>query len=145
MYTMIRRPVNAFAPFFAEPVMREFFGTPNVPAMKVDIREEEGAYLLETELPGVKKEDIRLHVEKDVLTVSAEMNAHKKEEQEGYLCSERRYCRAERSFNLEGIDAAAITAGYENGVLTVKLPKAVPAEKDSYEIAIGAPEQEKAE
>ena len=145
MYTMIRRPVNAFAPFFAEPVMREFFGAPAAPAMKVDIRETEDAYLLEAELPGVKKEDIRLHVEKDVLTVSAEMNTHKKEEQEGYLCSERRYCRAERSFNLEGIDTAAIAADYENGVLTVKLPKSAPAGKDSYEIAIGGPVQEKAE
>lgn len=89
---------------FNDHFMREFFDASNAPEMRVDVREKEDAFLLEADLPGVKKEDISLEVNDGVLTISADINQEKKETKEGYVCNERRCGHVERSFNLEGID-----------------------------------------
>ncbi|MCL1854275.1 MAG: Hsp20/alpha crystallin family protein [Clostridia bacterium] len=98
-------------------------------SLHVDVKEEEGFYKLEADLPGVPKDLINLSVKEDCLTISADMNREKKEQKEGYLYSERHSGHVERSFNMEGIDTANITAAYENGVLTVTLPKQTADEK----------------
>ena len=104
----------------------------------VDVREKEAAFLLEADLPGVKKEDISLDVNDGVLTISADINQEKKETKEGYVCNERRCGHVERSFNLEGIDVGAIKADYRHGVLMVRLPKEKTQEKkNGFKIAIG--------
>lgn len=112
------RPVNDFLCSFFD--VSEMFGSTG---FSVDVREEENAYLLAAELPGVPKDQINLSVEENTLTISADLNEEKKEEKNGYIYSERRSGHVERHFNLEGIDAAGITAAYENGVLKVSLPK----------------------
>ncbi|MCI6378277.1 MAG: Hsp20/alpha crystallin family protein [Clostridiales bacterium] len=142
MYTMVpfRRTMNAaFAPLFNDSLLNEFFGEPSMPEMRVDVREREGAYLLEADMPGLKKEDIKLNVNNGVLTISADLHSEKKNEQrEGYVCSERRCGHVERSFNLEGIDLSGVKADYQNGVLMVLLPKQKAEEKkDGFSIAIG--------
>ena len=137
MYTLVpfRR---SFAPLFNDHFMREFFDMDAMPEMRVDVREKDGAYLLDAELPGLKKEDINLNVNDGVLTISADINQEKKENKDGYVCSERRCGHVERSFNLEGIDVSGITADYRHGVLTVRLPKEKAEEKkNSFRIAIG--------
>ncbi len=71
MYTIVpfRRAFDsAFAPLFNDHFMREFFDASNAPEMRVDVREKEDAFLLEADLPGVKKEDISLDVNDGVLT-----------------------------------------------------------------------------
>lgn len=93
---------------------------------RVDVREQEDAYVLEAELPGVKPEDVTLTAEDDILTIAADVNTERKEDRSGYLYSERRTGHMERRFNLEGIRQDEITATSVNGVLTVKLPKAQP-------------------
>jgi len=112
--------------------IRSFFDVTDIfrpVSLHVDVKEEEGLYKLEADLPGASKEQINLSVKDDCLTISADLNREKKEQKEGYLYSER-YCgHVERSFNMEGIDAAAIAAAYENGVLTVTLPKQAIDEK----------------
>ena len=131
MYTIVpfRRAMNtAFAPLFNDHFMREFFDMDGAPEMRVDVREKDGAYLLEADLPGVKKEDISLDVNDGVLTISADINQEKKENREGYVCSERRCGHVERSFNLEGIDVNGIKADYRHGVLE---------KKNGFKIAIG--------
>lgn len=104
----------------------------------MDVREKEDAFLLEADLPGVKKENISLDVNDGVLTISADINQEKKETKEGYVCSERRSGHVERSFNLEGIDVGGIKADYQQGVLMVRLPKEkVQEKKNTFKIAIG--------
>ncbi len=141
MYTMVpfRRAMNtAFAPLFNDSLFNDFFGERSMPEMRVDVREREGAYLLEADLPGLKKEDIKLNVNNGALTISADLHSEKKDEQNGYVCSERRCGHVERSFNLEGIDVSGVKADYQNGVLMVLLPKQKPEEKkDGFSIAIG--------
>ena len=109
---------------------------------RVDVKEQQDNYLLEAELPGVKQEDINLTVEDDVLTISAEVNAQKKEQHQNYLYSERRTGHMERRFSLEGIRQEGITAAYQDGVLTITLPKAQPEQqKAARRIAISGSTQ----
>lgn len=137
MYTLVpfRRTMS---PMFNDHFMRDFFDAPAVPEMRVDVQEQDNAYLLEADLPGVKKDDIQLNVQDGVLTISADVNTHKEENKEGYVCSERRSGHVERSFSLEGIDLTGITADYQSGVLMVTLPKEHKEEKpNSLRIHIG--------
>lgn len=98
---------------------------------RVDVREQGDAYLLEAELPGVKQDDIKLSVDNGVLTISADVNAEKHNDHDGYLYSERRSGHMERSFSLEGIAEDSIAAAYKDGILTVTLPKDKPAPRQT--------------
>ncbi|MCG8375634.1 MAG: Hsp20/alpha crystallin family protein [Chlorobiales bacterium] len=110
--------------------------TPSAPAFKVDISEDEGAFYLEAEMPGVNKEDIALGVEEDVLTIKGDRKQESEEQRKDYHRIERTYGSFSRSFNLgEMIDQEAIEATYDNGVLHVRLPKAQQVRKTK-EIAI---------
>jgi HSP20 family protein len=136
MYTIVpfRRRVNSElpAPFLADRFFRSFFDMGDMvgtAGFRVDVREDDNAYTLEAELPGVPKEKIELSVDDGVLTIRADLNVEKKEEGKGYVYSERRSGHVERSFNLEGINADAIAADYKNGVLLVTLPKIQPEPK----------------
>lgn len=147
MYTLVpfHHAMNtAFAPFFNDRFTREFFAP--LPELRVDVREREDAYLLEADLPGMKKEDISLDVSDGVLTISADLHNEKKEEKDGYVCSERRSGHVQRSFNLEDIDLSGIRADYHDGVLMVLLPKEKHEEKkNGFKIAIGDGPQKLAE
>ena len=115
---------------FSDPFFRSFFDATDFAGsavMRVDVQENDTAYLMEVDLPGVKQEDIEITVNDDVLTISAQMNAHKKENTKNYIYNERRSGRYVRRFNLEGIAQDTITASYENGTLTLNLPKVEPA------------------
>ena len=102
---------------------KRFFGN-ITPSFRTDIRETEKAYILEADLPGFAKEDIRAEIKENVLTVFAE---HKSETEEKngdrYIRRERSFGSYKRSFGIEGIEADAITATYRDGVLTLTLPK----------------------
>lgn len=134
----VSHPMNSL---FDDRFFRSFFDMGDMvgnAGFRVDVKEEENAYLLEAEMPGVKQDDISLNVENDVLTIAADFNTSKKEEKTNYLYSERRTGHMERSFNLEGIEQSGITADYVDGVLTVTLPKEQPAKaKTARKIAIG--------
>ncbi len=151
MYTMIPFRSRHTAPTMFNDMLndrffRSFFDLNDAFAQtgfRVDVKEQENAYVIEAELPGVKQDQIELSVENDVLTVSAEMNTEKNEKNESYLYSERRTGHMSRSFNLEGIRQDGITAAYKDGVLTVTLPKMAPeAEKTARKIAITSGEAE---
>jgi len=92
-----------------------------VPMLRTDIRETDDAYLLETEMPGVKKDDIELICEGDVLTIA--VKASEPENADGYVMRERIYGEMKRGFILKNIDGSTISAKLENGVLFVTLPK----------------------
>ena len=93
-----------------------------------DIKDEGTQFVLSAELPGFAKEDINLKLDNGVLTISAQHKeeTEHKDEKTNYLCRERHYGSYQRSFSVSGIQEDAITAAYDNGVLTLTLPKEVP-------------------
>ncbi len=104
-----------------------FFGNSSASTVlrcRTDIQDQGDSYLLSAELPGFKKEDIKLDLDGDLLTVSAVHSEEKKDEQQGsYLCRERHYGAYRRSFDVSGIRQDGIRAAYKDGVLELTLPK----------------------
>ena len=95
-------------------------------APAANIMETETAFQVEMALPGVDKKDIRVEHEKGILTIRIEKSEENKEK-EGYTRKEFDFSGASRTFRTgEKIDAENISARYENGVLTVQLPKRKP-------------------
>ena len=91
---------------------------------RTDIQDQGDSYLLSAELPGFKKEEIKLDLDGDLLTISAVHSEEQKEEQQGsYLCRERHYGAYRRSFDVSGIRQDGIRASYKDGVLALTLPK----------------------
>lgn len=104
----------------------------------VDIVEDEKEYLIKAELPEVKKEDAKVTIQDDVLTIAGERKYEKEEKGKKYHRVERAYGSFERSFTLpEDADAAKIVAEFKDGVLKVHLPKSEKAKTKSHEIKIG--------
>ena len=107
---------------------RNFFGSSNNTAssFRTDIRDEGDKFVLEAELPGFKKEDIKLDLKDGILTISAQHSQESEEKKNSYIRRERRYGSFSRSFDVSGIQEDHITAAYNNGVLELTLPKAQP-------------------
>ena len=101
----------------------------------VDVVENEDAYLVTAELPGVAPENIDVQVENDVLTVRGERKHDSEQTSGGYRRVERSYGSFSRSFALpKGTNADAIEARVEHGVLTVTIPKVAAASARKIEI-----------
>ena len=113
---------NIFKGFF-QPVRRDRSAA--LPSIKVDVKESAKAYTVRADVPGMKKEDIQVDVNGDMVTIRAE-NKSEKETREGekVVYRERSYGSLYRSFNLgQDVDASQAQARYENGVLELTLPK----------------------
>lgn len=104
-------------------------------SVKVNVRDEQDAYVLALAAPGLQKEDFHLKLDQHVLSISAE--APKGSASEGYTRQEFDYRGFERSFQLpEAVDEAAIAATYEQDILRVRLPKKPEAQPVERQIAI---------
>lgn len=127
--------VDLYHPFRdLEELERSMFSNTGVTAFRTDIRDAGDAYVLEADLPGMKKEDIHIDIDGERLSISAERSAVKEEKDEngGYIRCERSYGSFARSFDISGIQAENISAAYEDGVLKLTLPKqtkTVPASR----------------
>lgn len=105
--------------------------------MRIDVTENDKAYVVKADVPGVKKEDIDVRVEGNMVQIEARTKSEKETRGDGdkVLRSERCYGTISRSFSLgQDIDAGKVQANYADGVLTLQLPKAAPA--DSRRITI---------
>ncbi|MCF7811808.1 Hsp20/alpha crystallin family protein [bacterium] len=104
---------------------------------RVEITEFEDRYELEAELPGLKKEDVKIELENNVLTISGEKSAtHEKKDRKIHLC-ERIYGSFTRSFQVTSkIDADKINAEFKNGVLNLTLPKVEQEKPKQIEIKV---------
>ena len=123
--------------FFDDDFFKGFFAERGATAhLSVDVKDEKDKYVLEAELPGVKREDIKIDIEDGVLTLSAHLGEEKKEESENYVYRERRYGQVCRSFSLDNIDEENIKAEYKDGILSVDLPKKEHKEKPTRSIDI---------
>jgi len=90
----------------------------------VDVKEEDKQFLISADLPGVNPDDIEVHMENGILTISGERESEKKDEREGYKRVERMRGTFFRRFNLpDSADAEAISAKSNHGVLEITIPK----------------------
>ena len=98
---------------------------PSPAQIKIDVKENDGSYTVQAEVPGVSKEEIQVTVEGNVVTLRAEVKqSDAQTSDEKTLRSERYYGAVSRSFQMPAeIDAAQAKAKYDNGVLTLTLPK----------------------
>jgi HSP20 family protein len=114
---------DIFKGFLVRPVAYEGRDS-TLPRVRVDVAEKNGAYVVKGELPGVKKEDIRVSVDGAQVTLEAEVRQEKSAENERVLHTERSYGKVSRVFTLpQEVDEAAVEARFQDGVLELKLPK----------------------
>lgn len=112
-----------FRGFFVRPISVE---GQNAPAQfRVDVAENDNAYRVHAEIPGVKKEDINISIDGEHVAISAEIKREKDvKDGERLVRAERYRGKVYRAFTLDqAVDEAAAQAKYENGVLEVTLPK----------------------
>jgi HSP20 family protein len=133
--TLIRRTNNGFPAFpsFFDDFFTRDLGLSNrshtpyygdtTPA--VNIRENDDEYTVEVAAPGLEKNDFKLELENDVLTISSEKEHRNEDSSEGYSRREFRYASFKRSFTLpeNAVEDSKVKAEYTNGVLSVHLPK----------------------
>ncbi|NMA25664.1 MAG: Hsp20/alpha crystallin family protein [Clostridiales bacterium] len=112
---------NMLDDFFTDgwPFRRSLWGD----TFKVDVQDNKTEYIIEAELPGVNKEDIRLALNEGRLNISINRDEAIEEKNKNYIHRERRYASMSRSVMLADADAAGIKAKLDNGVLTVTVPK----------------------
>jgi HSP20 family protein len=104
----------------------------------VDIIEHDKEYLIKAELPEVKKDDVKVTVQDDVLTITGERTLEKEEKGKKYHRVEWAYGRFARSFTLpEDADGNKVAAEFKEGVLKVHLPKSERAQTKSIDVKIG--------
>jgi HSP20 family protein len=113
---------DLFKGFFVRPVL--FEGQPQM-EIKIDLKEDDKAYTVKADIPGVKKEDIHVSVEGNRVSISAETKMEKEEKEGEKVLRSERYCgKVARSFTLtHDVDDANAKAKYSDGVLELTLPK----------------------
>ena len=106
--------------------------------MKTDIRETADDYEITMNLPGVKKENVKAELKDGYLTIQATTGSsgENKDKDGKYIRRERSYGSFTRSFDISAVNAAAISAKYENGVLTLDLPKKTPEQEGARRLQI---------
>jgi len=109
---------------------------PSFANVKIDVTENDKSYAVKAELPGVEKSDIDVKIDGNVVSISAKAERRKElKEGERVLRSERYSGMISRSFSLEcDIDEGAATAEYQNGVLSLTLPKKVASSRKRLEV-----------
>lgn len=123
IFDLMTRPLSDFENFFNAPMLKgEDF--------KVNLADDGDHYELTAELPGVKKEDVKVHFDDGMLTISAEKKTeNEKKDERGYVVKERSEGSFSRSFYLEDADEGRGEASFENGVLKLTLGKKASASK----------------
>jgi HSP20 family protein len=127
-------------PAFSDPfesALRRFFAPvafeADTPALKmrVDVTEKDNAYLVKADIPGVKKEDINVRIDGNIVQIDAEVKREKETKGNGdkILRSERYWGNISRTFSLaQDVDDSKVVAKYADGVLTLELPKKATSE-----------------
>ncbi|WP_287759288.1 Hsp20/alpha crystallin family protein [Acidiphilium sp.] len=129
---LLRRALPTSLPF--EPFLSRGLGAP-----AVDIVEQEKAFVITAELPGLTEKDVEIKATDDTLAITGEKRTEQETSEADYQLCERRYGKFERRFSLPaGADASKIEARFANGVLTITLPKRPEAIRAERKIEIKA-------
>lgn len=106
-------------------------------APAIDVIDEKEQIRVKADLPGLKKDEIEVSVENDVLTIRGEKKEEKEIKEKDYIRSERYYGSFHRSFTLpSGVDAQKVNANYKDGVLEITLPKKEEAKSKQVKVDI---------
>jgi HSP20 family protein len=135
----MNRLFDRFSGGFGMPMLRRMFDAEptgtyetsfSFPTPAVDVTEDEKAYKITAELPGLAEKDISVAVSGDMLTIKGEKSYEKEEKNKDRHVSERAYGSFQRSFTVpDGVDRDKIAADLAKGVLTITLPKTAQAQK----------------
>lgn len=114
---------NLFKGFMVRPFSMDM--EKQAPQIKVDVKEDDKAYTVHADIPGVKKEDIHVTIDGSRISLSAEVKKEEEEKKgEAVIRSERYYGKVYRAFSLgQEVDEGASKAKYSDGVLELTLPK----------------------
>ena len=131
-----RRDLSLFDDFFSSRLGAWDNYSARVPA--VDVEETDKEFIIKAEMPGFNENNVKITVDKHVLHITGEVDESEKDKEgKRYLIKERRHSSFERSFSLpEGLDESAISASFENGILTVTLPKTPEEQPKRIEVKI---------
>ena len=141
MRIKVREPFRSFRPFYGD-FDKWFDQVANSPAAgtwqpAVDVYETEDSYVLKADLPGVNKEDIKIDVNNNALTIKGEKKLEEKTEKDNYMRVERSYGSFTRTFTLsDKVDSGNIKAAYKDGVLELTLPKKEEAKPKEIKVEI---------
>ncbi|MCO4294509.1 Hsp20/alpha crystallin family protein [Solitalea sp. MAHUQ-68] len=133
--------VNPFAPMFNDLFETMFNGTSlsegNFKVPAVNVLENAEEFSIELAAPGLSKDDFKIDLEKNTLTISVQKEEEHKEETKNYHRKEFSYSSFKRSFNLpETVDVEKIGAEYKDGVLSVGIPKKAEAQLKAKQIKV---------
>jgi len=147
MRIKVWEPFRSFRPFYGD--IDKWFDEAskvNLPAAgpsngtwhpAVDVYETEGSFVLKAELPGVGKEDIKIDVNNNALTIKGEKKFEEKTEKDNYMRVERTYGSFTRTFALsDKVDSGNIKAAFKDGVLEITLPKKEEAKPKEIKVEI---------
>lgn len=123
---------------FAPPSFERLGESVRMPAMAVDVKEEQGEYIVTADVPGLPKEAIKINVSPDrMLTISGERKHEVEENEDAFHRVERAYGTFLRTFQLPNhVDTGSIKARCEHGVLTLHVPKSDKEEAQGIQVAI---------
>jgi HSP20 family protein len=126
MMTLREAMDRLFEESFVSPRRREWLAPAE--ALALDVYETDDSLVVKTSIPGVKPEDVDINIKGNVLSISGESKEEEEVKEENYLRRERRYGSFSRTLALpEGVDADKAEADFEDGVLTLTIPKAPEA------------------
>lgn len=139
--------LTRFDPFSIEPVSEMFQGLfrplrglsleeAPLAQVKIDVSETDAAYLVKADLPGIEKKDIDVKLDRNTVSIHAKSERNKEEKEGERVIRRERYSgEISRTFSLGNeIDEAGASAQYQNGILTLTLPKKAPADQKRLQI-----------
>ena len=134
MMLVPKKNFDLFDDFFTDPFFKGDLRPANhpMPMMKTDIRENEHNYIIEVDLPGYEKEDIKVDVEDGYLNINAKTSSSKNEEEKGKFIRRERFSgECSRSFYIgEEIEDKDIHASFDKGILKLEVPKKLEEYKE---------------
>ena len=148
---MAKKEVKSYDPFETlfsmredlDSIFKDFFTGFNAPASgrrvfpAMDVKETADNYLIEVEVPGMDRDDMKLSIKKDELVLEGEKKEENKEEGESFLRIERSYGSFRRTIRLPSeVDQAGVKANYVNGVLKITLPKTEEEKPKEIEVEV---------